>query len=102
MMRHIAAWSVRSVIRELRQSASVHLRKVSAGEEIVVTDRGRPVARLVAASVAEQRLAEKLAAHALLPPSRPRRRFSTTHRLAGDSLSASVAAGREDRDIFSA
>lgn len=89
-------------IRELRQSASVHLRAVSAGEEIVVTDRGRPVARLVAASVAEKRLAEKVAAHALIPPSRLRRRFSTTPRLAGTSLSAAVAADREDRDVFSA
>ncbi len=89
-------------IRELRQSASVHLRAVSAGEEIMVTDRGRPVARLVAASVAEQRLAEMVAAHALIPPSRPRRRFSTTSRLAGSDLSSVVAADREDRDVFSA
>jgi len=34
-------------IRELRQQASKHLREVEAGETIEVTDRGRPVARLV-------------------------------------------------------
>jgi prevent-host-death family protein len=34
-------------IRELRQRASHYLREVQAGESIEVTDRGRPVARLV-------------------------------------------------------
>lgn len=34
-------------IRELRQHASRYLREVQGGETIEVTDRGRPVARLV-------------------------------------------------------
>lgn len=34
-------------VRELRQNASSVLRRVEAGEIIQVTDRGRPVARLV-------------------------------------------------------
>lgn len=34
-------------IRELRQNASQHLREVEKGETIEVTDRGRPVARIV-------------------------------------------------------
>ena len=34
-------------IRELRQHASRYLRDVQRGETIEVTDRGRPVARLV-------------------------------------------------------
>ena len=34
-------------IRELRQHASRYLREVQDGETIEVTDRGRPVARLV-------------------------------------------------------
>lgn len=33
-------------VRELRQNASVLLRRVAAGESLIVTDRGRPVARL--------------------------------------------------------
>jgi prevent-host-death family protein len=36
-------------IRELRQQASSILRRVSAGETIEVTDRGRPVALMVRA-----------------------------------------------------
>lgn len=34
-------------IRELKQHASAVLRRVAAGEEVEVTDRGRPVARIV-------------------------------------------------------
>jgi prevent-host-death family protein len=33
-------------VRELRQNASVLLRRVATGESITITDRGRPVARL--------------------------------------------------------
>lgn len=38
---------VRIGIRELRQRASEYLRRVQAGEVVEVTDRGRPVARIV-------------------------------------------------------
>jgi prevent-host-death family protein len=34
-------------VRELRQNASRYLERVAQGETIEVTDRGRPVARLV-------------------------------------------------------
>ena len=34
-------------VRELRQNASRYLEAVAAGESIEVTDRGRPIARLV-------------------------------------------------------
>ncbi|HME49160.1 MAG TPA: type II toxin-antitoxin system prevent-host-death family antitoxin [Mycobacterium sp.] len=34
-------------MRELRQNASHYLSRVAAGELIEITDRGRPVARLV-------------------------------------------------------
>ncbi|MGI8757140.1 MAG: type II toxin-antitoxin system Phd/YefM family antitoxin, partial [Acidimicrobiales bacterium] len=33
-------------IRELQQHASKVVARISAGEEIVITDRGRPVARM--------------------------------------------------------
>ena len=33
-------------VRELRQNLSRHLRKVSAGGRLIVTERGRPVALL--------------------------------------------------------
>ena len=34
-------------VRELRQNLSVYLRRVEAGESFEVTERGRPVARLI-------------------------------------------------------
>ena len=34
-------------VRELKQNASAVLRRVAAGEIVEVTDRGRPVARIV-------------------------------------------------------
>ena len=33
-------------VKELRQNASKVLRRVAAGESLLVTDRGRPIARL--------------------------------------------------------
>lgn len=37
----------RAGIRELKAHLSAYLREVKAGETVVVTDRGRPVARIV-------------------------------------------------------
>ena len=53
-------------IRELRQQASAVLRRVTAGESIVVTEHGRPVARIVPlkASALEQLVAEGRATEA--------------------------------------
>ena len=38
-------------VRELRQHASKYLKAVAAGESVEITDRGRPVARLVPTGV---------------------------------------------------
>ena len=46
-MCYFAAMSDEIGIRELRQEASVHLRAVADGAEFTITDRGRPVARLI-------------------------------------------------------
>ena len=53
-------------IRELRQQASKYLRRVEGGETIEVTDRGRPVARLV--PVSRETGLEELAASGRLAP----------------------------------
>jgi prevent-host-death family protein len=44
-------------IRELKEQLSAYIRRVKAGETIVITDRGRPVGRLVPYS---QSLADRL------------------------------------------
>lgn len=87
-------------VRELRQSASEHLRAVAGGEEIVITDRGRPVARLVSSSPAERRMAELVHSQALIPPSRPRRRFTESTRLTGGPLSTLLDGDRQERPVF--
>ena len=54
-------------IRELRQNASALIRRVMAGETIEVTERGRPVARIVplrGRSVLDQMVAEGRASQA--------------------------------------
>ena len=48
-------------IRELKQNASAVVRRVAAGETMEITDRGRPVARIVPlrfVSMADQLVAE--------------------------------------------
>jgi prevent-host-death family protein len=54
-------------VRELRQQASRYLREVERGEAIEVTDRGRPVARLV--PIAPSSRADVLLATGQLSPS---------------------------------
>ena len=57
-------------VRELRQNASKYLRRVAAGESFTVTDRQRPVGRLVPVSAAGG-IEAMIARGELLPPERP-------------------------------
>ena len=43
-------------IRDLKNNLSRHLAKVKAGETIIVTDRGKPVARIVGIAKARKRI----------------------------------------------
>lgn len=45
-------------VRELRQHASRFLKRVQAGESLLVTDRGKPIARLVPITTGVETLAE--------------------------------------------
>jgi prevent-host-death family protein len=56
-------------IRELRQHASRWVRRASAGESFEVTDRGRPVARLVPPA-SDQGIARLRAEGRTTPPTR--------------------------------
>jgi prevent-host-death family protein len=55
-------------VRELRQHASRYLARVVNGEPFEITDRGRPVARLVPVPSGENALAELLRSGRLKPP----------------------------------
>ena len=54
-------------VRELRDHLSRWLDEVAAGRELIVTERGRPVARIVRAS-GDSRLEELVAAGVITPP----------------------------------
>jgi prevent-host-death family protein len=61
-------------VRELKNSLTACLARVKEGEEIVVTNRGKPVARLVPIDRSTDRLAELVAQGLVRPPIRPRTR----------------------------
>lgn len=59
-------------IAELKASLAEYLARVKAGEEVLVTDRGRPVARIVPVAVPSQEGIEDLIRTGVLrPPRRP-------------------------------
>ena len=65
-------------VRDLKNNLSRYLSRVRAGEEVIVTDHGRPVARLAGLDQADDRLADLVASGAVRPPrSRTRHRPAT-------------------------
>ncbi|MFD4422284.1 type II toxin-antitoxin system Phd/YefM family antitoxin [Agromyces sp. NPDC058484] len=67
----VATSESRVGVRDLRDALSRHLARVRAGETVIVTDHGRPIARLVpyeTVSPLERMIAEGFAR----PPLRPR------------------------------
>jgi prevent-host-death family protein len=65
--------SVTVGIRELRENLSTYLDRVKAGEEVVITERGKRIARIVGPSKLDQLIAEGRARPARKPrmPIRP-------------------------------
>lgn len=55
-------------VRELKNNLSRFLERVKNGDEVIVTDRGEPVARLTALDPASERLAELIASGLVRPP----------------------------------
>jgi prevent-host-death family protein len=55
-------------IRELKNGLSRYIERVRAGDEVIVTDRGRPVARLSPLDASEDRLADLVASGLVRPP----------------------------------
>ena len=89
-------------ITELRANLAEWVRRAGDGEEIVITDRGRPVARIVPPDPAAARMNELIAAGIVTPPSRSRRPRPTSEFIrvrapGGVSLSDEVIAMRDER-----
>lgn len=70
-------------VRELRDHLSAYLDEVKAGNEIVITERGRAIAKIAPSSTAS-RLDQLIAAGVVTPPSRPREPSSTWGTLPAD------------------
>lgn len=60
-------------IRELKNGLSKYIDRVRSGEEVIVTDRGRPVARLSPIDASEDRLADLVAAGVVRAPASRKR-----------------------------
>ncbi len=67
-------------VRELRENLRSWLERVKAGDQIVITDRGKPVARVTSAEPLS-RLEELIELGIVRPPLRPKR-----HRIDVSSL----------------
>lgn len=65
-------------IRDLRDNLSRYLERVRAGEELVVTDRGRAVARVV--PIGEDRAFDRLVAAGVIEPAPDPRRQAPRRR----------------------
>ena len=66
----VATSPVEVGLRELKNDLSRYVRRAQAGEDVVVTDRGRPVARLSAVDAATDHLADLVAAGVVRAPRR--------------------------------
>jgi prevent-host-death family protein len=63
-------------VRELRDHLSRYLNRVREGDEVVITDRGRAIARVV--PVGSERVLDRLIAEGIVTPARrPKRRAGT-------------------------
>jgi prevent-host-death family protein len=69
-----ATSSVEVGVRDLKNNLSRYLGRVRQGDEVIVTDRGKPIARLSSIDHATDRLAELIAAGVVQPPRSPTRR----------------------------
>ncbi len=75
---HVATSRLEVGIRDLKNGLSKYINRVEAGEEVIVTDRGRPVAKLSPIDAPENRLAELVATGLVRPPASSARHHPRT------------------------
>ena len=81
-------------IRELKNNLSRYLDRVRSGDQVIVTDRGRPIARLTSIDAASTKLAELVDSGLVQPPTEPERRRSAHRVKASGPVSDLVAEQR--------
>jgi prevent-host-death family protein len=90
----VATSQVEVGVRELKNNLSRYLDRVKGGEEVIVTDHGRPVARLMSLDHSTDRLAELIASGVVRPAKRTTRRPPTRRIKPKGSVSDLVAEQR--------
>jgi len=78
-------------IRDLKNGLSKYIDRVQAGEEVIVTERGRPVAKLCPLDAPDDRLADLVAAGVVLPPTSGSRHRSLSRIKSKGNVSSLVA-----------
>jgi prevent-host-death family protein len=73
-------------IRELKNRLSAYLERVQAGEEFIVTDHGKPIARLGGFTPQANRMADLIAAGVIRPSTRKRALPTSRVALSGVSI----------------
>ena len=77
-------------VRELRDHLSRYLADVSDGGEVVITDHGRPVARLV--GFGRERALDRLIAEGVVTPAASARRWRPVRRVAAKGTVSDLVA----------
>ena len=90
----VATSRVEVGVRELKNNLSRYLDRARAGDEVVVTDRGTPVARLTALDQSVDHLAELIARGVVRPARRAERRAPGNRVKPAGSVSDLVADQR--------
>ena len=90
----IATTAVEVGVRELKANLSKYLARVQAGDDAIVTDHGRPVARLSTPDDSSQRLANLISAGIVRPPKDAIRHLPDRRIVANGSVSELVAEQR--------
>ncbi len=89
---NVATSRVEVGIRELKNGLSGYIDRVRNGEEVIVTDRGRPVARLSSLDAAHDHLAELVAAGIVRAPTSGKRRHVPKRRITSEGTVSDLVA----------
>ena len=90
---------IQAGIKEVKNNLSRFLNQVKAGEEIMVTERGKPIARIIKENSENLEVRKALAplvdkGAVVLPNRRPRRDHFNVHRVTGKRVSEMVCEDR--------
>lgn len=94
MAMSVATSRVEVGVRDLKNNLSRFLDRVQNGEEVIVTDRGRPVARLSALDSSMDHLSDLIAAGVVRPARRSTRRLPSRRIKPAGSVSDLVSEQR--------